>query len=251
MELRADNRGYNRSNEIVDAVLLKLDRDLDCGKYVKKNRSYKFVMLGSSDVGKTSIANKYTANTFNVMTGTTIGSAFYTNDLKTKCGVMTLNIWDTAGQERYNSIVPMYFRNVDVAIIVFDLTNFNSLDQAKKWYDKINDKTNIGYNDNSSMITILVGNKCDKTDFIISVIEEEAEKYCDLKQNLHFIKTSAKTGYGVANIFCHAIIKKIEQEKDNIKDETNMIVKKDEFDVYPQQNQNTKGNIEKTCKCFM
>ena len=30
--------------------------------------------------------------------------------------------WDTAGQERYNNLAPMYYRNSEGIIIVFDLT---------------------------------------------------------------------------------------------------------------------------------
>jgi len=31
-------------------------------------------------------------------------------------------IWDTAGQERYHSLAPLYYRGVQAAIVVYDIT---------------------------------------------------------------------------------------------------------------------------------
>ena len=42
-------------------------------------------------------------------------------------------IWDTAGQERFNALIPIYYRNAKAAIVVFDVTNKNSFERAKKW----------------------------------------------------------------------------------------------------------------------
>jgi len=54
----------------------------------------------------------------------TIGAEFtsvetYTNeDEKEK---IRLELWDTAGQERYRALVPLYFRNADIFLLVFDI----------------------------------------------------------------------------------------------------------------------------------
>ena len=44
-----------------------------------------------------------------------------------------LEIWDTAGQERFYAITPMYYRKAHAAIVVFDVSNKNSLIRAGKW----------------------------------------------------------------------------------------------------------------------
>lgn len=47
------------------------------------------------------------------------------------------NIWDTAGQEKYRCLTKMYFRDANVALVVFDVTNRRSFDSVDFWYDEI------------------------------------------------------------------------------------------------------------------
>ena len=49
---------------------------------------------------------------------------------------INLEIWDTAGQERYQTLAPMYFRNAQAAIVLYDITkmdSFKRLYQLLKW----------------------------------------------------------------------------------------------------------------------
>lgn len=49
----------------------------------------------------------------------------------------------------------MYFRDANVAIIVFDLTNKKTMDCVDFWSDEVNKSNAVDY------FTVLVGNKCD------------------------------------------------------------------------------------------
>jgi len=41
---------------------------------------------------------------------------------------VSYQIWDTAGQERYKSLTPLYYKDADVALIVYDLTEQKTFD---------------------------------------------------------------------------------------------------------------------------
>ena len=53
----------------------------------------------------------------------TIGAAFLTQTIALdEATTVKFEIWDTAGQERYKSLAPMYYRNANCAVVVYDIT---------------------------------------------------------------------------------------------------------------------------------
>jgi small GTP-binding protein len=42
--------------------------------------------------------------------------------MQTEDKVIKFEIWDTAGQERFRSLSPMYYRNAQAAVVVYDVT---------------------------------------------------------------------------------------------------------------------------------
>lgn len=53
----------------------------------------------------------------------TIGAAFLTQTISLdETTTVKFEIWDTAGQERYKSLAPMYYRNANCAVVVYDIT---------------------------------------------------------------------------------------------------------------------------------
>lgn len=101
------------------------------------------------------------------------------------------DLWDTAGQERFKSLLPMYTRDATVAVIVFDVNDPLSLEEAL-----------IQAKENSKLpILALVANKCDLlTNPLQDPLVQEAQKQADLL-NINFFVTSAKSGLGVAKMF--------------------------------------------------
>ena len=65
-------------------------------------KSYKIVVLGESEAGKTQLVNRLIHDEYDDNNQTTIGVEFATKILDVEGGErIKLMIWDTAGQERF------------------------------------------------------------------------------------------------------------------------------------------------------
>ena len=129
-------------------------------------KNLKIVIIGDSGVGKTAIRNQFIHNRFFSRSKQTIGADFQTIALDVTADTtdtterVTLQIWDTAGQERFHSSLGhAFFRGCDVCVLVFDLTNAESLANTAKWQRMFVTLGNI--ENPSSFPFYLVGNKSD------------------------------------------------------------------------------------------
>ena len=147
---------------------------------------YKIILAGDSSVGKTCIANRIQFDTFDETISPTISPGLVKTTVKLPSKDIEVNIWDTAGQERFNCMVPIYARNSYGVVLVFDLTNRTTLDNAENWYNQLKPIVS----DHCQFI--LCGNKEDILQETSDVIEP-AQEWAD-KQKIPFIKVSAKNG---------------------------------------------------------
>ncbi|GAA6062088.1 hypothetical protein JCM10212_006511 [Sporobolomyces blumeae] len=115
----------------------------------------KLVLLGESAVGKSSVVLRFCQNDFQPNKEPTIGAAFLTQRCRLEDKVIKFEIWDTAGQERFRSLSPMYYRNAQAAVVVYDVTKSASLEQAKTWVKELQRQAN------PNIVIALAGNKVD------------------------------------------------------------------------------------------
>jgi hypothetical protein len=150
--------------------------------------------------------------------------------------VLRYEIWDTAGQERFHSLAPMYYRNAQAAVVVYDVTKATSLEKAKSWVKELQRQAN------PNIVIALAGNKIDLvsgqtatsaapkpaaptsssededeaddatatpggadgdgegSESLREVPKEEALAYAT-EANLLFTEISAKTGEGIVELF--------------------------------------------------
>lgn len=161
---------------------------------------FKLVLLGESAVGKSSIVHRFVKNTFDDARESTIGAAFLTQSITIPETQTTIKfeIWDTAGQERYKSLAPMYYRNANAALCVYDITSRNSFAKAQDWIKELKKQAP------SDIVVALVGNKLDLEDNREVQLEEVDEYISELQTDgFKIIKAecSAKNGDGVVELF--------------------------------------------------
>lgn len=54
-----------------------------------------------------------------------------------------VSIWDTAGQERFHSLAPLYYRDADAALLVYDITDRDSLNRVRHWVRELRTMVNF------------------------------------------------------------------------------------------------------------
>ena len=184
----------NESNEKeLDSYLDSSNNSSKSNKNIKFNFNFKIILLGDSNVGKTSIFNRFLENTFNETYECTVQAEYKYKaifpDLNTE---VKLHIWDTSGSEKYKSITQQYYRDAHGIILIFDVCNRNSFNNLNNWISEIKN------NCLSECQVIIVGNKNDIKDRIVSM--DEGINFTK-KFGYNYIDASAKSGYNILLIF--------------------------------------------------
>ena len=183
-----DNEVYIPKDNELNMSNFDEKSDMEESKIVEFN----VIMLGDSNVGKTSILKKFVEDSFSDKMTCTVNVEFKTKNLKIDTKLYAkLSLYDTAGQEKFRSLTRQYYNRANGIILVFDLTNENSFNKLNSWVKEIND--NAG-----NVEIVLVGNKSDLKDRKINKVK--AENFAKNK-NFKYIEASAKEGTNILLIF--------------------------------------------------
>ena len=162
---------------------------------------YKLIFLGDQNVGKSCILNRFMNDTFTEEYQATIGLDFQSKNVQIDNQDIHLLLYDTAGQEKFRSLIPMYTRDSNIILLVYEINNKDSFLHLPDW---INDLTNVNKDD---VIFALVGNKIDLEESR-EVSTEEGQKFAE-EQGYIFQEVSAKTGDGFSDLFYKNLFEKI------------------------------------------
>lgn len=192
------------------------------------NHLFKLLIIGDSNVGKSSLLLRFADNSFSGSYITTIGVDFKIRTVDIDGERVKLQIWDTAGQERFRTITSTYYRNTHGVIIVYDVTNPESFVNVKRWLNEISQNCD-------NVCKILVGNKND----------DPAKKQVDTQDAVRFgesmgvrvFETSAKENINVEEMFMaftHMVLRakkqsqnRAEREREREKDTVNINAQRD------------------------
>jgi len=165
--------------------------------------NFKIVLLGEGRVGKTSIVLRYCRGAFDDKQQQTVQASFQTKTLNIENKRTHLAVWDTAGQERFHALGPIYYRDANGALLVYDITDQDSFVRVKNWVKEL--RKMLG----NDVILAIAGNKIDlERNRVVTLTE--AEEYANSVGAKHF-STSAKLNKGVNEIFLDLAKRMIER----------------------------------------
>lgn len=190
---------------------------LDTGGQYK----FKFVIIGDHEVGKTSLIRRFVDNKFSLDYRATLGLNIMGKSIEFYGNQIDFSLWDVGAQIYFKRFRKTYYRGVQAAFIVYDITNSQSFINVLKWYDEL--ETSLG---DKQIPIVIVGNKSDLLDQRVMSYEDGVKLTNDLSKDqfeggISYIETSAMTGENVEDAFnliaFHYIkrIKELEEEQLN------------------------------------
>lgn len=117
----------------------------------------KVILIGESNVGKTSLVLQFTHQSFANDYRPTIGLNLLDHKFSYLGNEMHMNIWDIASHKHFKRTRPSYYAGSNFALLVFDLTNRASFEKVTEWRNEIR-------NFCGNIPVILIGNKLDLKD---------------------------------------------------------------------------------------
>ena len=174
------------------------------------NYIIKIALVGDYGVGKSCIVSRFTKDYFPMDEMSTLGVDFDCKEVDFKENRYKIQIWDTAGQEKFQSIVKSYLRDLNVCILVYDVTQYKTFINLKKWLE---DVYYISASAGQELVLYVVGNKNDLRGREVPKVE--AEDFCK-ENDLEYIECSAKNDNNIDKIFMDIVEKidlKVHQNK--------------------------------------
>ncbi|KAL3701955.1 hypothetical protein R1sor_019977 [Riccia sorocarpa] len=177
---------------------------------MRQGPPFKLVLLGDGRVGKTSMVLRYVNNVFSEKQTATIQASYLTKRVDVDGQTVTLAIWDTAGQERFHALGPIYYRDADAAVLVYDIMDKDSFSRVKGWVKELRKMAN------KNIVLTIAGNKSDM-DRHRTVDLQDSLRYAESIGAHHFL-TSAKLNAGIEEVFQDVARRVLELRKDGSQD---------------------------------
>lgn len=155
---------------------------------------YKALILGDTNVGKSSVLLRYERDAFRKDYDPTIGVDFIYKELIVEGQRMNWRIWDTAGQEKFRSIVTSYLRALDGVVFCFDVTSQASFTNIPQWVHYYSSHAR-----DQNVPKVLLGNKAElasKREVTFEAASKLASSF-----NMPYFDVSASTGANVPEAF--------------------------------------------------
>ncbi len=168
-----------------------------------KDDLYKICLVGDGGVGKTAIVERFLGKGFASTYNLTIGTNICTHTVDVDGTKVKFQIWDLAGQQRFEFVRSMFYRGSHAIVMVFDVTNPNSLSNLHEWKNEI--LQNLDHRHHAIPI-VLLGNKSDLQQKLLIDQDAISNFKDELQMEFHadstaFMYTSARSGMNIEESF--------------------------------------------------
>ena len=209
----------------------------DDGVPVEDLLKLKLIVVGNQNTGKSCILNRFVNETFEENYQATIGLDFQSKNITIHDQDVRLILYDTAGQEKFRSLIPMYIREAQIILFIYDVSDRESFDSIPKWIQDVLDVKN------TEPVLVLIGNKID-LEKERKVTYEEGKRFAE-QNNFIFQEVSAKTGNNFDILFEVQIYESIYNKFKNEFDKREKIPYEDEHVNYEINEYTNKNNDNK------
>ena len=227
----------------------------DDGVPVEDLLKLKLIVVGNQSTGKSCILNRFVNETFEENYQATIGLDFQSKNITIHDQDVRLILYDTAGQEKFRSLIPMYIREAQIILFIYDVSDKESFDSIPRWIQDVLDVKN------TEPVLVLIGNKID-LEKERTVTYEEGKRFAE-QNNFIFQEVSAKTGKNFDTLFEVQIYEsiynkfknefdkreKIGYEDDHVNYEINEYTNKNNDNKVKLEANNNNQNVKKKKRC--
>lgn len=117
-----------------------------------------------------------------------------------------LQLWDTAGDQKLRHITRNYFSGAAAALVIYDVTEQESLDVATEWIKMLRESTPI------ECFICLVGNKTDLLEQT-QITQRQGQQFAEENEIEFHIQTSAFDGTNIQELFSKVAYEAVGRKK--------------------------------------
>ncbi|EER12200.1 Rab5, putative [Perkinsus marinus ATCC 50983] len=161
----------------------------------------KVIVVGPASVGKTCLVTRFVDDVFDANTQSTLGCDSKEKTLNVTGKPIKLILYDTAGQERFAQLAGNYYRQADICLLCFDLSNSASFDQIKWWQNQV-----AQHNERAEFVLVLGAGS--NSDLAPKLDVSFARRYAN-ENGFPFFLTSSLTGGEQIEFLFYAVAEKV------------------------------------------
>jgi small GTP-binding protein len=155
----------------------------------------KGILVGGSACGKTSLLQRFCKNKYCANTSKTIGVDIGFASIVSSGLHIKVQMFDSSGDQRFDTITHAYLRDLGFVMVVYDISQHDSLQSARRWIITIQQLCK-----NQDVEIVLVGTKTD----LVEDNKTSGQKIAALLQVRH-VYVNAKIGDNVHDLFLETI----------------------------------------------